>query len=130
MIFRWHPDESPPQIEAHSKAKLDVLRSYLRAYLDRLNVNPHREEFKLDLVDGFAGGGTFRDAKGVVSGTPLIMLEESEEARERLNRRRTNPLRFDCKYYFVDKESAHIDHLKKILDERGYHVDGERIVAG
>ena len=129
MIFSWHPDESPPLIEAHSKAKLDVLRSYLRAYLDRLNVNPHREEFKLDLVDGFAGGGTFRDVEGVVSGTPLIMLEESEEARESLNRRRTNPLRFDCKYYFVDKDSAHIDHLKKILDERGYHVDGDRIVA-
>ena len=57
MPFRWHPDESPPPIEAHSKAKLDVLRSYLRAYLDKLNVNPYREEFKLDLVDGFAGGG-------------------------------------------------------------------------
>lgn len=129
MNFTWHPDESPPLIESHSKAKLDVLRSYLHAYLDRLNVNPHRDEFKLDLIDGFAGGGTFRDGKGVVSGTPLIMLEESEKARERLNRRRTNPLRFDCKYYFVDKKSAHIDHLKKILDERGYQVDGERIVV-
>ena len=129
MLFKWHPDESPPQIEAHSKAKLDVLRSYLHAYLDRLNVNPHREEFKLDLVDGFAGGGTFLDGKGVVSGTPLIMLEESAKAKERLNRRRTNPLRFDCKYYFVDKEAAHIDHLKKVLDERGYEVDGESIVV-
>ena len=129
MLFRWHPDESPPLIEAHSKAKLDVLRSYLHAYLDRLNVNPHREEFKLDLVDGFAGGGTFLDGKSVVSGTPLIMLEESEKAKERLNRRRTNPLRFDCKYYFVDKEAAHIDHLKKVLDERGYEVDGESIVV-
>ena len=129
MLFKWHPDESPPQIEAHSKAKLDVLRSYLHAYLDRLNVNPHREEFKLDLVDGFAGGGTFLDGKGVVSGTPLIMLEESAKAKERLNRRRTDPLRFDCKYYFVDKESAHIDHLTKILDERGYQVDDERIVV-
>ena len=89
MNFSWHPDESPPLIEAHSKAKLDVLRSYLHAYLDRLNINPHREEFKLDLVDGFAGGGTFLDGKEVVSGSPLIMLEESEKAKGRLNRRRT-----------------------------------------
>ncbi|MDE2927617.1 MAG: three-Cys-motif partner protein TcmP [Acidobacteriota bacterium] len=129
MNFSWHPDESPPLIEAHSKAKLDVLRSYLHAYLDRLNINPHREEFKLDLVDGFAGGGTFLDGKEVVSGSPLIMLEESEKAKGRLNRRRTNPLRFDFGYYFVDKEAAHIGHLKKVLDERGYQVDGERIVV-
>ena len=105
MLFRWHPDESPPPIEAHTKAKLDVLRSYLSAYLDKLNVNPYREEFKLDLVDGFAGGGTFLDDGKTVSGTPLIMLEETERAKERLNRGRATPLRFDYKYYFVDKES-------------------------
>ena len=55
MPFKWHPDEPPPPIEEHSRAKLTVLRSYLRAYFDRLNVNPNREEFKLDLVDGYTG---------------------------------------------------------------------------
>ena len=129
MPFRWHPNESPPRIEAHSKAKLDVLRQYLHAYFNRLNVSPHREEFKLDLVDGFAGGGTFLDNGNTVSGTPLIMLEESKRASERLNRARPSPLRFDCKYYFVDKESAHVEHLRKVLDERGYQVDGETIVV-
>ena len=129
ILFRWHPDESPPPIEAHSKAKLDVLRSYLCAYLDKLNANPYRKSFKLDLVDGFAGGGTFLDDGNTVSGTPLIMLEESERAEERLNRGRTTPLHFDCKYYFVDKEPAHVGHLRKVLDERGYQVDGETIVV-
>ena len=51
MSFNWHPNEAPPRIKAHSKAKLNVLRSYLRAYFDRLNVNPQREGFKLDLID-------------------------------------------------------------------------------
>ena len=129
MPFSWHPDEPPPSIEAHSKAKLDVLRRYLRAYFDRLNVNPQREEFKLDLVDGFAGGGTFLDGDEMVSGTPLIMLEESEAARDRLNRGRTKPLHFDCKCYFVDVETAHTDHLRKVLVERGYEVDDSRIVV-
>ena len=72
--FKWHPDEPPPPIEEHSKAKLTVLRSYLRAYFDRLNVNPNREEFKLDLVDGYTGGGIFRDGSDIVSGTPLIRI--------------------------------------------------------
>ena len=131
MKFKWHPDDPSPLIEPHSKAKLDVLRSYLRAYFDRLNVNPHREEFKLDLVDGFAGGGVFRDGDESLSGTPLIMLEESDDAKERLNLNRIKPLRFDCKCYFVDVKTAHTDHLRKVLTERGYgrRVDDGEIVV-
>ena len=127
--FKWHPDEPPPSIEEHSKAKLDVLRSYLRAYFDRLSINPSRDQFKLDLIDGFAGGGTFLDGDTIVSGTPLIMLEESEAAIERLNQSRTKTLHFDFKYYFVDIEAAHTNHLQKVLDERGYQVDSENLVV-
>ena len=130
MPFKWsdNPNEPPPLLEEHSKAKLDVLRDYLRSYFDRLNVNPARDEFKLDLVDGFAGGGIFKDGDSIVSGTPLIMLEESLEARDRWNQKRTKPLHFDCKYYFVDVEAAHTDHLRKVLADRGHKVDGEKIV--
>ena len=128
MAFRWHPDEPPPPIKEHSKAKLTVLRRYLRAYFDRLNVNPQREEFKLDLIDGFAGGGTFRDGDETLSGTPLIMLEESAAAMKRLNRNRIKPLRFDCKYYFVDVETAHTDHLRQVLGEHGHGIDDDSIV--
>ena len=129
MPFEWHPDGPPPSIEPHSKAKLEVLRSYLRAYFDRLNVNPVREEFKLDLIDGFAGGGLFLDGTAEVSGTPLVMLEETEKAGVRLNEKRAKQLRIDCRFYFVDKEKAHTDHLRKVLGERGYHVDDDRIVV-
>ena len=128
MSFRWHPNEPPPSIEGHSTAKLRVLRSYLRAYFDRLAAHLPRDEFKLDLVDGFAGGGTFLDDNEIVSGTPLIMLEESKSARQRLNRDRIKPLRFDFRYYFIDIEEAHTDHLKAALKERGYSGDDERIV--
>ena len=124
MDFRWHPEQSPPPVEGHSEAKLTVLRSYLRAYFDRLGGNFARDEFKLDFVDGFAGGGTFQDGADIISGTPLIMLEESEAAKERLARGRTKPMRFDFKYYFVDKETAHTDHLRKVLQERGYQANG------
>ena len=127
--FKWHPDAPPPTIEAHSKAKLDVLRRYLRAYYDRLNVNPKSDVFKLDLVDGFAGGGTFLDQNIILSGTPLIMLEETDRATERLNRNRLKPLHIDCKTYFIDKEETHTDHLSKVLIERGYPVDEDKIVV-
>lgn len=127
--FRWHPDEPPPRIEEHSKAKLAVLRSYLRAYFDRLGSNLRRDELKLDLVDGFAGGGSFRDGGDIVPGTPLIMLEEFEAAKERLNEDRRKKLRLDCKFYFTEKELPHTDHLKKTLKERGYTQDDNNIVV-
>ena len=129
MLFNWHPDREPPQLQPHSGAKLNVLRSYLRAYLDRLNVLPVRDQFKLDLVDGFSGGGTFLDGNALVSGTPLIMLEELAKARDRLNANRKKPLRFDCKCYFVDVNKNHTDHLTKVLAERGYDHQGDDIVV-
>ena len=128
MPFKWRPDDPPPPIESHSKAKLGVLRSYLRAYFDRLNTNPNRDEFKLDLIDGFAGGGLFLDGTAEVSGTPLIMLEEAEEAYIRLNENRKKKLNVNCKFYFIDKEKAHTDHLRKVLKRRRYRVDDDKIV--
>ncbi len=127
-MFIWHPNEPPPSIEEHSKAKLTVLRSYLRAYFDRLGTIPSRDEFRLDLIDGFAGGGTFLDNGEDLPGTPLIMLEESQAAQDRLNQNRTKPLLFDCKFHFVDINLEHTAHLRSVLDERGYQVDGEKIV--
>ena len=59
MQFRWHPDEPPPQIEAHSKAKLEVLRNYIRAYFDTLNVNPSQEKFRLDLAQVYQAADYF-----------------------------------------------------------------------
>ena len=128
MNFRWRPGDPPPTIAEHSKAKLTVLRRYLRAYFDRLSVNPSREEFRLDLIDGFSGGGTFTDEDGIVSGTPLIMIEESEAAQERLSRNRSKPLVFDFKYYFTDADPFHVDHLRAVLNERG-QMDDERIIV-
>ena len=128
-MFVWHPSDPPLTIEQHSKAKLTVLHSYLHDYFDRLGTIPSRDEFRLDLIDGFAGGGTFLDRGEILSGTPLIMLEETRAAQDRLNQNRTKLLRFDCKFHFVDINPNHTAHLRRVLDERGYQVDGEEIVV-
>ena len=119
--FKWHVNEPPPKVEPHSKAKLSVLRGYLRAYFDRLGGTVHqRDQFKLDLIDGFCGGGVYRDGDGLLVGSPLIMLEESRDAKERLAQGRTKPLAFDFKHYFIDREQAHADYLNQELVNRGY----------
>ncbi len=90
MQFNWKLNEPPPNIEPHSEAKLNVLRHYLREYIRTLTNNYRREEFKLDLVDGFSGGGLYRLENGrEVSGSPLVMLEEVTEAEFSINQHRT-----------------------------------------
>ena len=127
MAFRWHVNEPPPQIEPHSKAKLSVLRGYLKAYFDRLGGTVHRrDEFKLDLIDGFCGGGVYRDGEKLLAGSPLIMLEESRDAKKRLVEGRTKPLAFNFKHYFIDSEQAHADYLNKELMDR-CHLPSEDI---
>ena len=127
MSFQWHVNEPPPAIEKHSTAKLTVLRDYLRKYFDRLGSIPARDEFRLDLVDGFAGGGTFQGDNTIVPGTPLIMLEEFNDAQKRLNQGRNKPLHFNCKFHFVDVQPDHTEHLRKVLAERGYLGDDYNI---
>ena len=125
--FEWMLGEAPPPIESHTSAKLKVLRSYLRAYFAKLTTDPRRQEFKLALIDGFSGGGVYQDGSEIISGSPLIMLEETEAAETRVNSSRRNPLRFNFKFYFSDIAKPHIDYLKKSLSERGYRVDGSKI---
>ena len=120
MSFVWVPGSAPPPIEDHSLAKLAVLRSYVSAYIDRLCQGSRRDVFKLDLVDGFSGGGLFLDGGVEVSGTPLIMLEEAQSAFTRLNATRVKPLRFDLKFHFVDIAPDHIQYLRRVLSERDF----------
>ena len=126
--FRWEPGEPPPPIEAHSLAKLQVLRDYLRGYCDTLNQDVRKDEFRLDLVDGFAGGGLYLRNGQQIAGSPLVMLEESHSAEHRLNERRTKPLRFNVKHHFVEKNAAHAEYLRRVLRERGYLREGDGVV--
>lgn len=122
MSFIWNPNEQAPCIEPHSRAKLDVLRQYLAEYIDTLSSHHGRAEFKLDLVDGFAGGGLYRSGTELISGSPLVMIEEVLSAQDRVNSRRKKPIQFDVKYYFIDSEQSHIDYLKRVFEERGYDL--------
>ena len=122
MSFVWVPGSPPPSIEEHSLAKLGVLRSYVSDYIDRLCDGSRRDVFKLDLVDGFSGGGLFLEGGVEISGTPLIMLEEAQAAYTRLNGKRVKPLHFDLKFHFVDIAPDHTRYLRRVLSEREFHI--------
>ena len=56
------------------------------------------------------------------------MLEEAQKAKIRLARGRSKPLRFNFKFYFVDANAAHTDHLRRAMAERGYDTNDDAIV--
>ena len=120
--YGWCLTEPPPIIQQHSLAKHDILRGYLSAYVQTLVSNPNRDEFRLVLVDGFAGGGLYRDehTRQLILGSPFIMLEATKEAEAIINSGRRKRVRLDVDYYFVEKERAAADCLRKALKEHGY----------
>jgi three-Cys-motif partner protein len=120
--YDWEPGKEFPVIQQHSVAKHDILRAYLCAYIRTLVSNPNREEFRLLLVDGFAGGGVYRDAgtKEEVLGSPFIMLEAAREAEAIINVDRRKPVRLNIDYYFIEIKHAAAACLRSALMERGH----------
>lgn len=113
----------PAEIEQHSIAKHRILEAYLSAYFQTLvGSGQRREEFKLTLVDGFAGGGLYyhSDTGEQVQGSPMILLNAEREAEFRANQNRTKPVRFDVTHFFIEKDKGTYNHLAKVLQEAGY----------
>lgn len=113
--YIWRSGESPPELGEHSLAKHKVLERYLKVYVEVLTANPRREELRLTLVDGFAGGGLYRHPKdkGRHEGSPLIMLRAMEEAEYMAQARRTKPgFRIDARFFFVESDKRTFAHLQ------------------
>lgn len=117
--FEWEPGAPPPRLEEHSARKLDLVRFYLRAYLRTIGQGPRQDRIALTLVDGFAGAGTFLRRGVEVGGTPLVMMEEVEQARRELNQGRAKPLAVEATFVFVEKRRATHEHLRQVLLQRG-----------
>jgi three-Cys-motif partner protein len=102
---QWQLGAAPPIIRAHSLAKHRVLDKYLRRYIDVLTGNLRIPEFRFTLVDGFAGGGLYRDwqTNAPHFGSPLLMLRAMYDSALIAQARRTKEFRMDVEYIFVEK---------------------------
>ncbi len=60
------------QLKKHTRCKLNILREYFAQYL-RVKCSLMVRHFRIAIVDGFAGGGIYKDG---TAGSPLIFLEE------------------------------------------------------
>ena len=120
--YEWSADGPLPILENHSRAKHEILRGYLAAYVQTLLSNPNRDQFNLTLVDGFCGGGLYQLAGTGEEkpGSPLIMLNALREAEALVNTGRKKPIRFDVDYFFIDAHPDATALLSKVLKVQGY----------
>ena len=103
--YEWAPGETYPKIQQHSIAKHEILRAYLTAYIQTLISNPNREEFRLALIDGFAGGGVYQHAYNgkELLGSPFIILDAVKEASFLINEDRYKPVRLNWIIFLLRK---------------------------
>lgn len=111
--FKWENNSPPPVLPKHSIAKLKLIEEYLFRYFNTVAPDPRSDRLQISLIDGFCGGGVFRNASGaIVPGTPLIMLESIHKAEKIINKGRRKKLHIDARFYFVDKSAEAIEYLK------------------
>lgn len=125
--YIWGNSSSLPEIDPHSKVKHQILRDYIETYIKVLMSNPNIPKLHLSLIDGFSGGGLYRD--GVISdykGSPYILLESPSIAEACLNQGRLKERRIFTNTFFVDIEPDNIAHLRKCLSHDSYEERFEK----
>lgn len=128
--YDWIWGNPPPQLKRHSEVKHALLRNYLIDYFLTLVSLPQQDKIQLTIVDGFCGGGLYRNESGLeVPGSPLVILEAIREAEALVNMRqeRRKPVQIDVELICIDDCSYALNYLHHVLENRGY---GGRLTTG
>jgi three-Cys-motif partner protein len=87
------------QLEPHTRAKHEILRRYLQAWMVILSQGRFPE---ILYIDGFAGPGEYI---GGEAGSPIIALDTALSYRP--------PLQAKVHFLFVEKDPERADHLRQ-----------------
>src|SRR5450830_903823 len=126
MARKPYDYSSQPKIGYHSVIKHKILRDYIKAYIATLTHNVRIDQFKIAVVDGFAGGGKYSADwnSETIYGSPISILEACSEASIAAQSLRTKPFKLDSKFYFVEQDPNGFQLLNQTLIEKGY---GQRV---
>lgn len=116
--YVWHPSSTDyPKIDVHSIRKHEVLKEYLRIYVEIVGGYPYSSMLRLNLVDGFAGGGKYITSSGEIhDGSPLLMIDTIETAASVLSLQKK--FKLHSRYYFVEKEPSSAAFLRDQIQEK------------
>lgn len=89
-------------LKEHTRCKLDIIREYFHDYL-RVKCSAMNRSFRIAIVDGFAGGGRYKNGE---SGSPLVFLEELEQFvhEEQIRRKSQNLPEITVECLFIANE--------------------------
>lgn len=78
------PDNFFEEVQAHTKAKHDILRQYLRAWFPIMATFAEKSGSKvMRYIDGFAGQGKYESGE---NGSPVIALDVVSDSKSLKNR--------------------------------------------
>jgi three-Cys-motif partner protein len=113
-----------PEIPSHSKAKHLILEDYLENWLVTVCGNHRGQSGTVTLIDGFCGGGRYRDITNILSpwyGSPVRMLSAMRKGLDALHNTKGKPgFQLDMKFIFVDENPDHIACLKREIAAAGF----------
>lgn len=121
--YKWVRGGALPKLGRHSEVKHSLLRNYLVDYFLTLVARPEQDRIRLTVVDGFCGGGLYVNSNGEqVLGSPIVILDAIKEAKARVMHefQRIKDIQFDVQVICVDSNTSALDHLRQVLDDRGY----------
>lgn len=124
---KWTVDGLMPDIDPHTKTKHLLLESYLQDWVETLTGNCKIGTGQVTLVDGFCGGGVYRDNDNESwRGSPIRMIQAVEAGWQAVKQRK--PYQdLDIAYLFVDARREHTECLKQQIREAGF---GELLDTG
>ena len=112
-------------LDEHSRAKHEILRNYVEMYIQTLCKRHGMTEFKITLIDGFAGGGRY---EGGEPGSPLVLLEAVEMAEAKINECREKKIIIKGNYYFIEEDKNTFNLLLKTLQESRYQNEIDKTI--
>jgi three-Cys-motif partner protein len=121
--YIWTPGNDLPDLEFHSRTKHELLQSYLDRYVETLTVNLRQDRLRLTLIDGFAGGGEYRDVHSnlICFGSPILMIQAMQIAETKAKAARSKkPFELDIQYIFVEKNADTVRYLTDLINKQNY----------
>lgn len=88
------------------------------------------DRYKINVVDGFAGGGVYRfgPQNTPYHGSPIILLRTLQEMQVELQARQNKPFLLDYTVHLIEPDEGASDCLKAVLRQEGFSsLIGERV---
>lgn len=110
------PRQTIWKLEPHTRAKHEILRRYLQAWMVILSQGKFPE---ILYIDGFSGPGEYVDGE---VGSPVIALETALSYNP--------PLRARVHFLFVDKDERRAEHLRTLVGQMSLPSNFRVLIEG